>query len=309
MLNALELRIVAVVADRLAGRDHLTVHAGPAPAAAPEPGQGRLFVTLADFSPNTAFRAERVRAILSPPSSRRVLGLEGLVRLRFQLQAAAATPDSIDQARALLLEDLSLAAHALADPVVLAGSVFETEADSGFRVTSFALEKGTGDAVIPGITASGELAYRCQVEIWPPKTPEAEGVMTDFSRTIAVLPLDLRPAEPVVFSGQRITLRVRALPLLRPAAAGQPAAPMSVAVRVLSSAPPSARGAVTSGSDGKEAGVRLVAATAPETLIVFQAPALASGERTEYVALHFATPDGKAGVFLGSIAVRIRGGA
>jgi hypothetical protein len=82
-----------------------------------------------------------------------------------------------------------------------------------------------------------------------------------------------------------------------------------VAVKVLSSAPPAARGTVTNGAAGIEAGVRVIPVATPETAITFQAPSLASGERTEYVAVHFATPDGRAGVFIGSLAVRIRGGA
>lgn len=309
MLNGLELRVVALLADALSGRAHLTVHSGPAPGSAPAAGAARLVVSVGEFGPDTAFMPERIRDTKSPPESRRVLGLNGIVRLLFQIQPATVDPAASDAARTLLLEDMSLAVHALANPPVASGSAFATGNDAGFRVASFVLEKGNGAVSVPGIAISGEMVYRCHVEIWPPAPPEGVGVMGDFSRTIVMLPLQEGSGEHAVPAGRTITLRVRSLPRVRPGAAGQSALPLRVAVKVLSAAPPAARGTVTSGVAGVEAGVRVVPVADPETSITFQAPALASGERTEYVALHYATPEGKAGVFLGSIAVRIRGGA
>jgi hypothetical protein len=300
MLNALEQRIVAVLADRLSARAHLTVLGGAAAAGAPGAGQGRAVVAVGEFAPDHAFLPERVREVKSPPTSRRVLGLNGTVRVRFEMQPAA----DLAVARNLLLEDVSLACHALAEPAASAGRAFDTGVDSGFRVFGFFLERGNGTAA--GLTA--ELLYRCQVEIWPPTPPEPAGVMRDFSRTIALQPLD-EEGEHAVPAGRPIALRVRQLPARRPGAAGQPPAAVSLAVKVLSTAPPASRGTVTSGTAGAEPGVRVVPVTDPETTITFQAPALATGERTEYVALHYATPDGRTGVFLGSIAVKIRGGA
>jgi len=309
MINGLELRIVALLADSLVARTHLTVRGGPAPGPLADVGKGRLVVSVSDFSPDAAFLPERVRDSKSPPDSRRVLGLNGSVRLVFQVQPAAATPAAEDAARSLLLEDMSLAAHALANPVIGSGAAFATGADEGFRVSSFLLEKGTGTAGLPGIPNSAELLYRCRIEIWPLTPPDATGVIGDVSRTLALLPIEQEGAEHDVRAGQSVSLKVSALPKLRPAAAGQPAQPLRVAIKVLSTAPPAARGAVTNGVDGAEPGVRVLAVTDGDVSITFQAPALASGQRTEYVAVHYATPDNRAGVFLGSIAVRIRGGA
>jgi hypothetical protein len=310
MLNAFEQRIVAVLADRLAARNHLTVFGAGAPTGAPAPGQGRAAVSIGEFTPSGAFRSERVRDTLSPPSSRRVLGLDGTVRVRFEMQPAAAGQAAIDAARGMLLEDMSLAAHALAAPDVATGRAFDTGSDEGFTVLEFVLDRGQGTVVTPNIAVSSELLFHCRVEIWPPVPPEPAGIMGEFSRTIALQPIDQGSAgEHAVPAGQTVTLRVRSIPLLRPGAGGQPPLALSLAVKVLSTAPPASRGTVTSGADGAEPAVRVVPVTAPETAITFQAPALSSGERTEYVALHFATPEGRTGVFIGSIAVKIRGGA
>src|SRR4051812_11714218 len=110
MINGLELRVVALLADRLVARTHLTVRGGPAQGLLADAGKGRLVVSIGDFSPDTAFLPERVRDTKSPPESRRVLGLNSSVRLVFQVQPSVSTPVAEDAARALLLEDMSLAA-------------------------------------------------------------------------------------------------------------------------------------------------------------------------------------------------------
>lgn len=298
-----------MLADRLSARSHLTVFGAGAPAAAPAAGRGRAVVSIGEFTPSAAFRSERVRDTLAPPSSRRILGLDGTVRIRFEIEPETADQAAINTARTLLLEDMSLTAHALTSPDVGSGRAFDSGDDQGFNVLNFLLDKGHGTIATPNIAISAELLFHCRLEIWPPAPPEPAGIMSSFSRTIVLQPVDEASAGAhAVPSGQLITLRVRSLPSLRPGAGGQPPAGLNLAVKVLSTAPPASRGIVTSGTDGAEAGVRVIPVSQPETPITFQAPVLASGERTEYVALHFATPEARTGVFIGSIAVKIQGG-
>jgi len=308
MLNELERRVVAIVADITVQRTHLTVVGGPIPQALPAAAKGRIVVTIEDFTPGNAFLPETIRDKTSPAVSKRVLTLGGAIRLTFQMQPASGSAADLDTARGLMLEDMSLVGHALADQPIATGTFFDTGNDSGFRVLSFALQSGSGQVDLPPSILSGELLYACQSEIWPPTAAQPAGTMDGISTVMTTLPVDGSTAERVVSAGHPIVLRVTSLPSERPAAKNQPAVPLRLAVTVLSTAPPASRGTVTSGAAGPEAGVKIIPVTKPETSITFQAPALASGERTEYVALHFATPDDKTGVFLGSIAVRIRGG-
>jgi hypothetical protein len=134
-------------------------------------------------------------------------------------------------------------------------------------------------------------------------------VITGISRVFTPLPVDGSAVERVAPAGGSIVLRVGSLPRQRPAAGEQPALPLNLAVSVLSSAPPAARGSVTSGTVGGETGVRIVPITQPDTAITYQAPTADGRAPVEYVALHYATPEDKTGVFLGSIAVRITGAA
>ena len=55
-----------------------------------------------------------------------------------------------------------------------------------------------------------------------------------------------------------------------------------------------------------ELGVRIIPAGDAETVIAYHAPEGSLGTtRTEYVAIHMATPDNRRGVFLGSAAVNL----
>jgi hypothetical protein len=309
MLNAFELRLTALIADRMSQRTHLSVMGSPVPQAAPAAGKGRIVVAVGELTPCNGFRPEVMRERTAPPESKRVLGLQGTVHLVFQMQPASNSATDVADARTLMLEDISLVSHALADDAVSAGTAFDDGTDAGFRVLSFLLNNGNGVSGALPVPLSGELLYSCLAEIWPPVAPQPTGTIGGISTVITPLPLHGTGVEQVVQAGKPVVLRVNSLPKQRPAAAGQPAVPLSLAIKVLSSVPPASRGTISSGAGGAETGVRIVPVTQPETSIIYQAPALASGERVEYVAIHYATPDNKAGVFLGSIAVRTKGGA
>jgi len=309
MLKELERRIVAILADIVTARAHLAVSGGPSPAAALVPGSGRIVAQIAELLSRPAFISDATREIRVPPATRRILRLQTTVRLVFQMRPVTATAADVDDARELLLEDMSIVGHALADQPVASGDAFEPADDAGFRVLSFLLDRGSG-TVDPGSDPlTGELQYACDVEIWPPTATEAASLVAGVSTVITSVPVDGMSAERVVSAGRSLEIVLSSLPIQRPAAAGQVATPFGLALRVLSPAPPAARGTITSGVAGAEPGIRVLPASNPETSIVYQAPAVANGGRTEYVAVHYATPDSKAGVFLGAVAVRIRSNA
>jgi len=121
------------------------------------------------------------------------------------------------------------------------------------------------------------------------------------------LPLAIDTPDAVARAGQSVTIRVRALGGQRVLTHQPPqTAPLRLAVTVLSDAPPAQRGAITGGVAGTETGFRVIDVSLPETSIGFQAPAAGIDRtRLEYVAIHLATPEGRRGVFLGSVAVRL----
>jgi hypothetical protein len=81
-------------------------------------------------------------------------------------------------------------------------------------------------------------------------------------------------------------------------------APLRLALTVLSDLPPAGRGAVTSGSAGARTGLRILRAADAAAGVTYAAPTGDLGTvDTEYVAVHLATPDDDAGVFLGSVAI------
>src|SRR2546422_5904045 len=141
MLQALERRIVAIVSDAVTTRTHITVSGGPAPAAPPAPGSGRIVARIAELESKPAFLSDATRETRVPPESRRILRLAATVRLVFHMRPATAATADLNAARGLLLEDMSIVGHALAGQTVASGEAFATENDSGFRVLNFALNR------------------------------------------------------------------------------------------------------------------------------------------------------------------------
>jgi hypothetical protein len=308
MLQELERRLVAIVADAVTPRTHLTVSGGAVPATALAPGTGRVAVRVAELVARTAFLSETIRETRVPPSSRRVLGLDTTIRVLFQMRPATTSADDLDAARELMLEDVSIVGHALADRAVASGDAFVTAEDSGFRVLSFLLARGNGTLDASTDPLNSELQYACDAEIWPPEASADASLVAGISTVVTTTPVD-GMRERVVAAGRSLTIDLRSLALERPGTAGQPASPLRLALRVLSTAPPAARGTITSGVAGAEPGVMVLPVSRPDTSIVYQAPAQSGGARTEYVAVHYATPDSRPGVFLGAVAVSIRGTA
>jgi hypothetical protein len=192
VLNGLEGKLTALVATALAGRDGLTVEQAAGPESAPAAGSGVVRVALTGLGAEPMFDpGGRVITGNGQARRRRVLPVRFAAVLRFARKpadgddaaAAAAT------ARRLLLEDLSLAGHALAEERVRSGAAFTVAGDPGFEVRGFATGAGTvATEPVDGLLRA-ELACDGQAVLWPPGAPEEVG-------TIAAVDTDIAPGEP-----------------------------------------------------------------------------------------------------------------
>lgn len=295
MLNAMEAKVTAVVADGLQGRAGIAVVQAPAPLTAAA-GQGAVRVSLAEWSPSVSFQRDSL-AFPSATTSRRVLGVDFKASLEFLRTPAGSAASDLITSRDLLLEDMSLVSHFLSADTVRAGKAFVPAApDPGFEVLSFELADGNLPAAASGSSLGGLLQYQGRANIWPPNVSELGGIIGTIDTVTTALPLATSVDRPVTPAGGSTKIRVRSLSPNR-----------SLAVTVASDLPPAQRGTITSGAAGVEPGVRIVPVTPPETVIDYKAPIGNLGTtRVEFVSLYIATDDSRRGIFLGSALVRLQ---
>lgn len=307
MLAELERKTAALIADSMATRTHLRVVAAPGPPNPANDGSEVAVVSIVEASTGGEFLAGRFVTQTNPPQSRRILPLAIVTGIDFAMRPANA-PAGLAAARALLLEDVSLVSHFLSGNGILGGTDFTiANPDPGFKVRSFRVTKDlvNRDAQQGLLTARVECLG--DVDIWPPDQVSQEGTIGAIQRSIVAQPIEILPLRPVVVMGGRVRLHIRGLPVAR--RAGPPAEPFGISLHVLSDVPPDQRGTISSGTSGAETGSRIVDIAGPSTDVEYVAPAAGvQGLRVEFVAIHFAAPDGKAGAFLGSVAVSVTGG-
>jgi hypothetical protein len=310
MLGEIEQKLAAILGDGLVARTHLKVVVGA--TALPDPGKEEIHVYVADFTPAGIFDRDQFSiaetAAAAPVPVRRILPVQLSARLTFTIRPVDATDASFTAARSLLLDDISLAAHLLADPSVRDGSAFQTNApDPGFEMRSFGLDNGTAPPGGGMDVLTAELVYRAEAAIWPPTAPGTQGKIIAVDPISVALPVDTRLDAPSVRAGAGTRVRVRGVHgsrLVNPATGERAAA--RLAVTVVSDLPMGQRGSITSGDPGSETGFRIVPLTEPETVVNYTAPAGDLGTtRVEFVAIYLATPSGHAGTFLGSTAVSL----
>jgi hypothetical protein len=308
MLGDLENRLAGFVSDVLSGRSHVSV--GLTVTCAFPAGGSPSAVSLIEARPDPGFRLHDI-AMTGPPGqprSRRVLplGFEG--RIAFAHSPAQDNAAGRDAAHSLCLEDLSIVAHALADPACRSGEALAGSApDPGFRVLGFwPAEASLVSAAAGEIGAN--LGFAGQAEVWPVGVTRDEGTISATDTAIIALPLLLavsRSSLPP--SGEaRITIPVgRVLRLIDPAAGDRASATLAIAVSA--DVPLAARGTILEGSAAAETGLRLVTPAGGTAEVTYRAPAADPGPagRTEYVAVHLATADGTRGLFLGSTAIQL----
>ena len=306
MLAAIERKLAAVLGDGMSTRTHLSVIQAPAPSTAPAAGKGLAVVSVADVTSGIRFAPDFAAMKSGSTDLRRVLPVSFTVLFDF-FHTPAAGATGVTDARALQLDDLSLAAHLLAAPEMRTGSGFDSAApDPGYRVMSFRVDKASA-APMPAGTLIASLSCIGEAEIWPPGVTSPQGTIAAVDTTIAALPFQVQVDNAVVFAGGDTNLRLRSFGAHRLTNPGTGArAPLSLAVTVTSDLPPAQRGTIVNGSPGIETGVRIIPEGGAETVIAYHAPEGTLGTtRTEYVAIHMATPDNRRGVFLGSAAVNL----
>lgn len=263
-------------------------------------------VSIAEASTGGEFHPDRFVSQTSPPQSRRILPLSIAAGIDFAMRPAN-TPAGLAAARALLLEDVSLVSHFLSGNGIRAGTDFSiANPDPGFKVRSFGVTKDIVNRDVQQGLLTARIECRCDVDIWPPGQVSPEGIIGAIDWSIVPQPLEILPLRPVVAMGGTTRLQMRGLPASR--RLGPPNGPFAVSLRVLSDVPPDQRGTISSGVAGGEVGSRIVRVTGPSTDVEYVAPAAGvRGTRVEFISIHFAARDGKAGPFLGSVAVCVTG--
>jgi len=311
VLAALEQKLAALVGDAVAARTDLSVVAG-GDDPAPDVGRGVVRAAVAELAAESGFVPDDVLVHRQNGTSRRLLPVGFQATLEFVRRPTAASAAAARTARRLLLEDVSLVAHALAAAPVRAGGAFAVaDPDPGFEVRGFGLGVGATPAERDDGLFTGLLRYGGRAVLWPPGAPQQEGVVLAVDALTSALPLTIGVDAPVVAAGGTTTIRIRGV-------GGQrlldvdpfTQEPLQLALAVLSDLPPGERGIVESGTQGVETGVRLVTVGDLETTVVYRAPAPDAGPVvSETVAVHLATPEGVRGVFLGATAVLVAEGA
>ena len=311
MLQELERKLTALVGDALATRPQVEVTQAVGEPPAPADGRGAVAVGLAALSSAPVFAPDVV--VVDPPApagaaSRRVMPVGFEASLALARRSADSQAASLTQARTLLLEDVSVVAHALAADEITAGTAFATPtADRGYAVLAFGLATGSFDAALEGQTLRGSLRYAGHAVIWPPGITAPEGTIEAVDPLLEALPLAIAADDRVVPGGGSTTVRIRSITGGRLSADGSRTAPQ-LALSVVSDLPPADRGAIASGTAGPETGLRLVQAAA-ETAVAYQAPVGDLGAtRSELVAIHLARADGTRGMLLGSVAIMLAPG-
>jgi hypothetical protein len=307
MLAELEKKTAALIADNMAARDHFSVTAAPGPPNPANEGLEAAVVSIAEASTAGAFVPERFASQSAPAQSRRVLPLAFVAGVDFAIHPTN-NPAGLAAARNLLLEDISLVSHFLSSDGISSGSDFSiADPDPGFRVRSFRVTRNLVNRDLQQGMLTARIECQGEADIWPPGPAQAEGKIDAIRPVIVPQPIEILPLHPVVAMGGSVRLQVRGLPAQR--RKGPPAEPLAISVRVLSDAPPNQRGSIGSGVAGAETGSRVVTVTAGSADVQYVAPpAGVSGMRVEFVSIFLATPQGKVGAFLGSVAVRVMGG-
>lgn len=311
MLDQLENRITALLGDRLAARTHLAVSAGGGTADGLSAGAGSVAVRLEEVSRTTFFAPRDMR--LDAGTTRRVLPVQARLTVDFALRPAEppGNPD-IATARSLLLADVSVLLHAFGAAEIVDGRAFAPAApDPGYFVHEVELQSAAIAPQMTGTLLRASLGWNVQVDIWPVGLTEDLGTIDAVDVFIGATPLRLTALRQRLRVGETTELRITGLPVERLVAVDAATrAPALLALRVESDLPQAERGRIASGTEGTEAGVRLIAAADGAWVAQYAAPTGALGTtRSETIAVHIATPEGGRGLFLGGLTVGLSAGA
>lgn len=313
MLDGLERKLVAEVADAVTGRTHLDVVQAAGAGDAPAAGRTMARLGIEQLTPERGFDRDVIElgGPAAAPVSRRVLPVQFVAAARFSARPTAAGAAERAAARTLLLGDVSAVGHALAAGAFGSGAAFDVAGDPGFAVRSFLFSTGDLDpdqaAGDDPALLRAELRWEGRAIVWPITPPGPEGVVSAVDVVLNAVPAALSALDPVVRRGGTTTVMIGGI-------AGQrlttvdPAerAALTLAVSVTSDLPPADRGRVDGGTAGTEAGVRVVAVGDQATTVTYRAPTVALGAvGAELVTVHYATPEGARGVFVDALPIRL----
>ena len=209
MLDGLETKLVAAVADAVTGRANLDVVQSAGPGDDPTAGRTVARIGVDSVAPERGFDRDviEVTGPSTAPVSRRVLPVQFVAAAHFAARPTDGGAPARTAARTQLVGDVSAVAHAVAGPTFVAGSAFAVEGDPGFTVRSFALADGDLD---PDPVAGDDpallravLHWDGRAIVWPTSPPGPEGVMLGVDVALNATPLVLSAAAPVVTPGRR----------------------------------------------------------------------------------------------------------
>lgn len=313
MLDGLERKLVAVVADAVMDRDRLDVVQLAGPGDDPVGGRTVAGLGVEAVAPETGFDRDviEISGSEAAPVSRRVLPVRFTATARFATRPVGPTTGERTAARLQLLGDVSAVAHALDDTRFIAGAAFAVTGDPGFAVRAFRLSAGEFD---PDPVAGDDpallravLRWEGRAAIWPTAPPAAEEVVRAVDVELTAVPIALSAREPVVRQGGSTVVTIAGVAGRRTTGGDPPASePIAVAVSVTSDLPPADRGHVEGGTAGTEPGVRVVPVAASGTAVTYTAPSATLGAvRVEFVSVHLATTEGARGVFIDALPIRL----
>jgi hypothetical protein len=304
MLGALEQRLLELVAEALAGRDHLVV--GPAGIPAdPAAGEGTVRVGLVGMTPVAGFEPRTLPAPPGDDETRRVRPLRMSIEAAIEVAQRPAGADADGSAaRRLVLDHLARVGHALDAPGIRDGSAFAAGPDAGYAVGEMWFDSSTVPEPGEDGVIRASWVVRGLADVWPPDAAEDAGAIALVSVLTAALPVAIGLDDAVVALGGTTRIHVRGLDPNR-AAAGAPAG-VRLSARVVSRLLAAGRGTISSGTSGPD-GTRLVPVEDGTTTLEYRAPAsLPPGAPVERVEVSLAREDGLPTILLGSIAIGLR---
>ena len=313
MLDGLETKLVAAVADAVTGRANLDVVQSAGPGDDPTAGRTVARIGVDSVAPERGFDRDviEVTGPSTAPVSRRVLPVQFVAAAHFAARPTDGGAPARTAARTQLVGDVSAVAHAVAGPTFVAGSAFDVEGDPGFTVRSFALADGDldPDPVVGDDPAllRAVLHWDGRAIVWPTSPPGPEGVMLGVDVALNATPLVLSAAVPVVTRGGDTVVSIGGIGGRRLTDVDPPTRePLALAISVTSDLPPADRGRIDGGAAGTEPGVRIVPIDDAVTTVTYRAPTASLGTvGVELVAVHYATREGGRGVFIDALPIRL----
>ena len=298
MLGPLETKLAALVGE------HSGIPVRVGTIDTPAQGGRAIGVALSRFTAESGFSPSDTTLIQAGggPRSRRVLPIAFEAIVDFRTRPAASGAATQDAAHAALLDAMAAVAFLFGDPEVQTGKRFApAEEDGGFRVLRFGLAAATAAPGMADDLFAGRIEARGQALVWPVGVTREEGVIAAVDSVVAPLPVAIRVAKAAIRPGQTTTVTVELGTLARGSG------PTDLALTVLGDVPPASRGTLPDAPADPATGVALLRVDDPRAAIRYRAPDQDPGAmgRTEYLAIHLAAPDGKAGIHLGSAAIRL----